>query len=165
MVFDQISYRLCIPSFIAQDILTNEHLRNNGHLSIKTLTDRFDALFYVPDVHKKAAKVIEACLSCLLASSSYKKMISGTSRTHEDDTTVGKTYVADIAYMPPSRRGYRFCLVLVERLTSFISAIPLKTLTAESAANAIRLFIGVIGCSKAERARLFKFVLWQFASN
>ena len=47
--------------------------------------------------------------------------------------------------MPPSRRGYRFCLVIVERLTSFISAIPLKSLTAESTANAIRLFIGVIG--------------------
>ena len=33
-VFDQMSYRLCLPSFIAQDILTNEHLRNNSHLSI-----------------------------------------------------------------------------------------------------------------------------------
>ena len=145
MVFDQMSYKLCLPSFIAQDILTNEHLRNNNHMSIKPLTDRFNALFYVPDVHKKAAKVIEACLSCLLASTSYKKKISGTSRTHEDDTTVGKNYVADIAYLPPSRRGNRFCLVLVERLTSFISAIPLKSLTAESAANALRLFIGIIG--------------------
>ena len=48
LVFDQMSYKLCLPSFIAQDILTNEHLRNNSHLSIKPLTDRFNALFYVP---------------------------------------------------------------------------------------------------------------------
>ena len=47
--------------------------------------------------------------------------------------------------MPRSRRGYRFCLVIVERLTSFISAIPLKSLNADSTADAIRLFIGIIG--------------------
>ena len=109
-----MSYKLCLPSFVAQDILTNltnEYLRNNHHMSIKPLTDRFNSLFYVPDIHKKAAKVIEACLSCLLASTSYKKKISGTSRTHEDDTTVGRNYVADIAYLPPCRRSNRFCLV------------------------------------------------------
>ena len=114
-------------------------------MSIKPLTDKFNALFYVPDVHRRASKVIEACLTCLLASTSYKKKISGTSHTHEDNTTVGQHYIGDIAYLPPSRRGYRFCLVLVERLTSFISAIPLKSLTAESAANALRLFIGITG--------------------
>ena len=113
-IFDQMSYKLCLPSFVAQDILTNEHLRHNQHLSIKPLTDRFNSLFYVPDIHKKATKVIETCLSCLLASTSYKKKISGTSRTHEDDTVVGRNYVADIAYLPPSRPGNRFCLVLVE---------------------------------------------------
>ena len=28
MVFDQVSYKLCLPSFVAIDILSNEHLRN-----------------------------------------------------------------------------------------------------------------------------------------
>ena len=149
MVFNQESYKLCLPSFVAIDILSNEHLRNNCHLPIKPLTDRFCSLFHIPNVHEKASKVLKACLSCLLASTSYKQKITGSSRTHEKETKVGQTYVADVAYMPPSRRGYRFCLVLVERLTSFLSAIPLKTLTGESAANAIRLFIGVIGYTMA----------------
>ena len=39
-IFDQMSFKLCIPSFIALDILTNEHLKNNQHMWIKALTDR-----------------------------------------------------------------------------------------------------------------------------
>ena len=53
MVFDQVSYKLCLPAFVAQDILQNEHVRNNSHMSI---TDKFNALFYVPDVHRRAQK-------------------------------------------------------------------------------------------------------------
>ena len=59
MVFDQESYKLCLPSFVAIDILQSEHLRNNCHLPIKTLTDRFCSLFHVPNVHEKASKVIK----------------------------------------------------------------------------------------------------------
>ena len=70
MVFDQESYKLCLPSFVAIDILSNEHIRNNCHLPIKPLTDRFCSLFHVPNVHEKASKVIKACLSCLMASTS-----------------------------------------------------------------------------------------------
>ena len=73
MVFDQVSFKLCLPAFLAQDILQNEHIRHNSHMSIKPLTDKFNALFYVPDVHRKASKVIEACLTCLLASTRIKR--------------------------------------------------------------------------------------------
>ena len=86
----------------------------------------------------------------MLAGSHFvQAKITGSSRTHESDTTVGQTYIGDIAYMPASRRGYRFCLVIVERLTSFISAIPLKSLTSESTSDAIRLFISVISFTMA----------------
>ena len=82
MVSDQVSYKLCLPSFVAIDILSNEHLRNNCHLPIKPLTDRFNALFHVPDVHKKASKIIKACLSCLLASTTYKQKKTKRKRHH-----------------------------------------------------------------------------------
>ena len=58
--------------------------------------------------------------------------------------------VGDIAYLPQSSRGYKFCLVLVERLTSFVSAIPLKTLNAESTSNALRLFVSIVGFSMSK---------------
>ena len=144
-VFDQESFKLCLPSFVATDILRNEHLKNNSHLPIKPLTDKFCSLFHVPNVFEKASKIIKSCLTCLLASTSYKQKISGSQRSYENNTKVGEVYIGDIAYMPRSRRGYRFCLVIVERLTSFISAIPLKSLNADSTADAIRFFIGIIG--------------------
>ena len=86
----------------------------------------------------------------MLASTSYKHKISGSKRTYENNTQVGEVYFGDIAYLPQSRRGYRFCLVIVERLTSFVSAIPLKSLNAESTSNAIRLFVGIIGFSMSK---------------
>ena len=79
-----------------------------------------------------------------------RQKISGSKRTYESNTEVEEVYVGDIAYLPPSRRGYRFCLVIVERLTSFVSAIPLKSLNADSTANAIRLFVGIIGFSMSK---------------
>ena len=80
----------------------------------------------------------------------YKHKISGSKRTYENNTQVGEVYFGDIAYLPQSRRGYRFCLLIVERLTSFVSAIPLKSLNAESTSNAIRLFVGIIGFSMSK---------------
>ena len=81
----------------------------------------------------------------MLAQTSYKHKIKGSNRTFESNTQVGQIYVGDIAYMPQSSRGFKFCLVLVERLTSFVSAIPLKSLNAESTSSAIRLLIGIVG--------------------
>ena len=95
----------------------------------------------MPDVYNKASKVVSGCVSCNLAATSYKRKITGTAHTLENDMTVGKNYIADVAYLPPSRRGNRFCLVMVERLTSFISALPLSTLTAESVAAALRILL------------------------
>ena len=149
-IFNQDSFKLCLPSFVANDILNIEHLRNNSHLSIKPLTDRFSYLFYVPNLHEKASKVIKSCLTCMLAATSYKQKISGSKRTYESNRQEGEVYIGDIAYLPASTRGYRFCLVLVERLTSFVSAIPLKTLNAESTSNAIRLFVSIVGFSMSK---------------
>ena len=116
LIFNQESYKLCLSTFLANDILQIEHLRNSQHLPIKPLTDRFSYLFYVPNLLEKASKIIKSCLTCMLTSTSYKHKISGSKRTYENNTQVGEVYVGDIAYLPPSSRGYRFCLVLVERL-------------------------------------------------
>ena len=45
LIFNQESYKLCLPTFLAKDILQIEHLRNSYHLQIKPLTDRFSCLF------------------------------------------------------------------------------------------------------------------------
>ena len=39
LIFNQESYKLCLPTFLAKDILQIEHLRNSHHLQIKPLTD------------------------------------------------------------------------------------------------------------------------------
>ena len=74
-IFNQVCYKLCLPTFLAKDILQIEHLRNSHHLQIKPLTDRFSYLFYVPKLLEKAGKVIKSCLTCLLAQTSYKQKI------------------------------------------------------------------------------------------
>ena len=125
LICSQESHQLCLPTFLATDILQSEHLQNSHHLQVKPLTDRFSCLFYVPNLIEKASKVIKSCLTCMLAQTSYKHKIKGSNRTFENNTQVGEIYVGDIAYLPQSSRGFKFCLVLVERLTSFVSAIPL----------------------------------------
>ena len=144
-IFGQTSYLLCLPGFLCNDILSALHFKNDRHLAQKGMVDQYSNLFYTANVIGKANDVLKKCVSCTLAPVSYVKRIKGEKRANETDTTPGANYVIDCAYLPQSNRGYKFALILVDRLTSFVSAVPLKSLTAESLSNAYRVFTSVAG--------------------
>jgi hypothetical protein len=81
------------------------------------------------------------CTTCKLQKLSYKK--KGLKRSFENGITSGKHWSADIIYLPKLSNGFRFIFVMAERLTGFVTAMPLQTLTAGNLAAAIRTFLGI----------------------
>jgi hypothetical protein len=49
----------------------------------------------------------------------------------------------DVAHLPRSSNGFKYIFVMVERLTSYITALPLRTLKASSLSAAFRIFCGI----------------------
>ena len=144
-IFGEKAFKLCVPSFIAHDMLRQAHYKEEKHCSPKALVDMFSTMYFTPGIDKKARDCVQSCVSCRLAPIGYRRKITGNTRTLSGNKVPGRNFCIDIAYLPLTERGYKFCAVVVETVTSFVSAIPIKQLTAHSLAAAIRLFFGIMG--------------------
>merc|ERR1712055_452151 len=120
--------RLCLPAYVCNHILTSLHENNRCHVTTNNLLEQFNANFWSKGSSKLAKLVMEKCLHCKLNKSRRKIMVKGTRREFQQDETPGRIWTADLLYLPRSSEGFRFCLVLAERLTSYVCGLPLKTL-------------------------------------
>ena len=144
-IYGEKAFKLCVPSFMAQDMLRQAHYKDEKHCSAKALVDMFATMYFTPGLDKKAQDCVKSCVSCRLAPLGYRRKITGSTRTLSGNETPGRNFCLDVAYLPLTERGFKFCAVVVETVTSFVSAIPLKQLNAQSLAAAIRLFFGIMG--------------------
>ena len=69
--------------------------------------------------------------------------MKGMTRRWQNDMTPGRIWQADLLYMPPSCEGHKFILTLSERLTSYVCALPLKTLSVKHVCNALEIFLSI----------------------
>ena len=81
---------------------------------------------------------------CRLNAERKDLTVKGLTRENQNDITPGKFWVADILYMPVSSEGHRFILTLTERLSSYVCALPLKSLTVRHVCNAIEVFLAIV---------------------
>ena len=70
--------------------------------------------------------------------------VKGLTRENQNDITPGRFWMADVLYMPVSSEGHRFILTLTERLSSYICALPLKSLNVRHVCNAIEVFLAIV---------------------
>merc|ERR1712055_1098539 len=136
--------RLCLPAYVCNHILTNLHENNRCHVSTNNLLDQFNANFWSKGSGKIAKQVMERCLHCKLNTSRRKIMVKGNQREFEKDETPGRVWTADLLYLPKSSEGFRFCLVLSERLTSYVCGLPLKTLNVNQVSSSFAQFLSIM---------------------
>merc|ERR1712055_829794 len=136
--------RLCLPAYVCNHILTNLHENNRCHVSTNNLLDQFNANFWSKGSGKIAKQVMERCLHCKLNTSRRKIMVKGNQREFEKDETPGRVWTADLLYLPKSSEGFRFCLVLTERLTSYVCGLPLKNLNVNQVSQSFAQFLSIM---------------------
>ena len=143
-VLGETVLRLCLPNYMCNHILTNLHENNRCHVTTINLLEQFNANFWSKGSGKMAKQVMEKCLHCKLNTSRRKMMVKGTQREFQRDETPGRIWTADLLYLPRSSEGFRFCLVLTERLTSYICGLPLKTLNVKHVSTSFAQFLSIM---------------------
>ena len=113
-------------------------------MSAQSHTDTFSANFYVKNCLELAKRVVGKFLTCSLNSPNYNQKTSGSSRTDELNANPGQTIYMDCIYLNTTDEGYKFCVVFVDRVTSYITAIPLKALQIDTVMEAIRIFLAIM---------------------
>ena len=61
-----------------------------------------------------------------------------------ESTNAGKTYIIDIGYLNVSYEGFRYVVIFCCRTTSYISFVPLKSITVIAIIEAVHLFLGFL---------------------
>ena len=66
IIYDQVIYRLCLPQFLALEVLTKLHFRNSAHLNSENLKTQFSNNFYTPNCQDLIANLEKTCIVCRL---------------------------------------------------------------------------------------------------
>ena len=137
-------FRLALPEFLSREILHKLHSNMNLHLDTRALLSIFSGNFWTRHTEAVCKKVTQSCGICVLQKESYKRKIKGTNRSDRENVTPGSIYFMDVAYLPKSTNGFKYAVILVERLTGYIAALPVRALTTSSMISAVRAFFSVL---------------------
>ena len=157
-------YRLCLPMNLAREVLSILHNYKSAHLGTNNLRLKFRSNFWCWGLENALKSIKNGCLICRLNADKRELAVKGVKRRWQNDITPGKIWQADILYMPTSNEGHRFILTLTERVTSYVCAIPLKTLSVKHVCSALEIFWEMLHDPVTKSAvhffNLYSFIRW-----
>ena len=87
---------------------------------------------------------MKSCVICDLNRAPYNQKTSGTSRAESLLSRPGELIYIDSIYLNKSSSGNKYCIVFVDRLTSYITAIPVTNLKVENTIAALRTYLSIM---------------------
>ena len=125
-------------------LLTRAHAA--GHFGNKAMLYAIERDgYWWPSIRKDIQAVINKCNDCRR----FNVVTHGFHPAGSVSATLpGDHYQMDLAHLPLSYDGYKYCLVLVDVFTGFIMLKPLKDHSAEEVARAVWEIFSVIGVPK-----------------
>ena len=136
-------FRLCLPMNLAREVLFILHNHKSAHLGTNNLRLKFRSNFWCWGLENALKSIKNNCLICRLNADRKELVLKGMKRRWQNGVTLGKIWQADILYMPTSNEGHKFILTLTERVTSYVCALPLKTLSVKHVCNALEIFLSI----------------------
>merc|ERR1711954_127030 len=144
MIFGERIYKLCLPPLICGQILQILHDSVKSHLPRESLVNHFNKNFFTRGITDISKKIVSKCLHCSLNIKKRKLNVKGENRTHGENLVPGQIWYLDVLVLPRSSSGNAFALVFTERLSSYVSALPLKNITNQAVCEAFRKFLSVM---------------------
>ena len=126
-------YRLYIPANLREKVMRAAHTA--GHVGYAVSAQLLESYGYWSSFRRDLREFIDKCLTCKERSALSSRDVLGEAPTPLHPWhSVGM----DLLQLPVSKRGHKYLLVLVDLLTRYAVALPLKDKSASRVAEAIR---------------------------
>ena len=110
----------------------------SGHLGIRKTTDRILTNFFWPGLHDEVTRFCRSCDICQRTVKKGSVQKVPLQRTPLIETPFKRCAVDLIGPInPPSEKGHRYILTLVDYATRYPEAVPLKEISSEAVAEAL----------------------------
>ena len=137
LIFGQTHLRLVLSDNLTRDLILRLHNQKNFHLSNSKIIAIFNQTFYNKNISKLVKSAQHRCLVCTFFKRVHKRKISGEKRSFTDYKP-GQVLNCDVAYMNPSAAGNKFLLLFVDTASSYVSAMPMKSLNSKNTADKLK---------------------------
>ncbi|XP_067950510.1 uncharacterized protein [Watersipora subatra] len=118
----------------------------SGHLGIRKTTDRILTNFFWPGLHDEVTRFCRSCDICQRTVKKGSVQKVPLQRTPLIETPFKRCAVDLIGPInPPSEKGHRYILTLVDYATRYPEAVPLKEISSEAVAEALIDFYSRVG--------------------
>ena len=136
---------LCLDDILTKEIILHFHNKLHYHYKTKAIINLFQTLFYNKNISSIAQTSKKECCICIILKHKQYKQIIGHNRSYnQTHPKPGQTWHADTLTLPRSSAQYKYMLVLVEDLSSYIVCSPLKTLTAIETIKFLQTFLSIM---------------------
>jgi hypothetical protein len=131
--------QLVVPNTLVPSVLKLAHdAPMAGHLGTKKTRDRIWQTFFWPKMERDVRKYVRSCEACQKTVPKGRVRPVPMEKMPLVDEPFAKVAVDIVGPInPPSDRGHRYILVLVDLATRYPEAIPLKKIDTETVAEAL----------------------------
>ena len=130
-------YRLFVPEFHRQVLIDGYHSHNlSGHVGVTKVVARISEYFFWPKMQQSVRSVLAECHTCAI----FKKPAASPKVPlvlPPLPAAPFATIAVDYTIMPMSTQGNRYCLNIIDYLTSWLVAVPSPSMEATCFADAL----------------------------
>ncbi|CEP10273.1 hypothetical protein, partial, partial [Parasitella parasitica] len=115
-----------VPVGLIEQVLVHTHSKSTGgHFGVDKTLAKVKEIGWWPNMHTDVEFWVKSCEGC------QRFKVRNDSQRHPmkpiTPTFVGEVWATDIAILPESMNGERYLLVIMEYLTKWVVAVPLKS--------------------------------------
>ncbi|GFY40804.1 hypothetical protein TNIN_218901 [Trichonephila inaurata madagascariensis] len=134
------------PSGMQTEIIKIIH--EKGHFSVAKTEEVVKQEFFIPNLNKLAQQVIANCVPCILANSKSGKREGFLNPIPKDETPLHTYHVHFIGPLESTNKNYQHILTVIDAFPKFSWLYPVKTVSADSVLDKLRLQQKIFGNPK-----------------
>ena len=169
--------RLVLPSWVSRLVLESVHKNSDHnkqiyspHFKVNNMAMQFNLLFYCPSdqVVNWAKEIIASCSACRIGRDVKKRKSFNLLRNIIPHFNSNSVLSIDHMYLPKSRQGNRFLLLVACWRTGYCIGLPQSDLTAQATLHAFKIITGIVGrpaCVVADSSTSFAGLFAQYLNT
>ena len=164
-----VIYQIVVPPSYRAEIMKVAHdLPMSGHLGVRKTQDRIMRHFFWPKLHKDVSQFCQTCHTCQIVGKSNQKIpVAPLIPIPACGQPFDKVIIDCVGPLPKTRSGHMYLLTIMDVVTRYPEAIPLRNITAKEVSEALVKFFTRMGLPKVVQhdqgsnftSNLFKQVL------